>query len=32
MASREVACVLAARKWALIYILDEYEEEISDSE
>ncbi|KAL3740353.1 hypothetical protein ACJRO7_021604 [Eucalyptus globulus] len=31
-ASRGVACVLAARKWALVYILDEDEDEISDSE
>ncbi|XP_048132489.1 anaphase-promoting complex subunit 4-like [Rhodamnia argentea] len=31
-ASRGVACVLAARKRALVYILDEDEDEISDSE
>jgi len=31
-ASRGVACVLATRKRALVYILDEDEDEISDSE
>lgn len=31
-ASRGVACVFAARKRALVYILEEDEEEITDSE
>ena len=31
-ASRGVACVFAARKRALVYILEEDEDEVSDSE
>lgn len=31
-ASRGVACVFAARKRALVYILDEDEDEVSDAE
>ena len=31
-ASRGVACVFAARKRALVYILDEDEDEVSDTE
>lgn len=31
-ASRGVACVFAARKRALVYILDEDEDDVSDTE